>query len=276
MNIGIVGLGLIGGSLAKAIKKYSENKVFGYDLSSQVLQKAQKEGSVDSELFPENMGKCHIILLAIYPQATVKYVKDNKNYFSPNTILIDCCGVKKYICDEIQPIAAKNNFNFIGGHPMAGLEVAGYENSCAELYNNASMILTPKKDEKEEIIKTAAEFFLSLGFNHIEITTPENHDKNIAYTSQLAHVVSNAYIKSPGAAVHQGFSAGSYKDLTRVAKLEENMWTELFMENRDNLLNEINLLTKHLKEYATALENQDEKYLKELLKTGRKLKEEVD
>ena len=138
------------------------------------------------------------------------------------------------------------------------------------------MILTPEPQQTEAELTKISDFFLGQGFGHIEITSPEKHDKNIAYTSQLAHVVSNAYVKSPGAAVHKGFSAGSYKDLTRVAKLEETMWTELFLENKDFLLEEINTIMKHLGEYAAALADQDPVRLKDLLKAGRERKELVD
>ncbi|MDO4541235.1 MAG: prephenate dehydrogenase [Bacillota bacterium] len=276
MKIAIVGLGLIGGSIAKAIKKTGDHMVYGHDLNTAVLKAALADGAIDSVLDPKDLKTCRLILVAIYPQAAVEYIKSHCKDINPEATVIDCCGVKRYICQEIWPIGAQHGFTFIGGHPMAGLEVAGYENSNAELYNKASMILTPHPDTDEAKIQAAGEFFLSLGFGHIEITTPENHDKNIAYTSQLAHVVSNAYVKSPGAAVHKGFSAGSYKDLTRVAKLEENMWTELFLENDDFLLGEINTLMDNLQEYARALKKRDSEKLRQLLKAGRQRKELVD
>lgn len=276
MKIAVIGLGLIGGSLAKAIKQNKEHTVLGMDLNQEVLNKALKDNTIDAILNPEDLKTCHLVLVAIYPEAAIKYITQHQECFGSQTVVIDCCGVKRYICKAIEPIAKEKGFTFIGGHPMAGLEVAGYENSFAELYLKASMILTPPNDINEGILKDTSEFFLSLGFGHIEITSPENHDKNIAYTSQLAHVVSNAYVKSPGAAVHKGFSAGSYKDLTRVARLEENMWTELFLENDDFLLEEINTITAHLQEYATALKNRDADSLRELLRAGRLRKELVD
>lgn len=276
MKIAVIGLGLIGGSLAKAIKKHYNYTVLGADLNQDVLRAALADGAVDRKLTTKDLQDCDIVLLAIYPQATVEYIESHQGDFGPHTVVIDCCGVKRYICQKVWPWARQNGFTFIGGHPMAGLEVAGYENSLAELYNNASMILTPEPQQTEAELTKISDFFLGQGFGHIEITSPEKHDKNIAYTSQLAHVVSNAYVKSPGAAVHKGFSAGSYKDLTRVAKLEETMWTELFLENKDFLLEEINTIMKHLGEYAAALADQDPVRLKDLLKAGRERKELVD
>ncbi len=276
MKIAVIGLGLIGGSLAKAIKKNYNYTIVGEDINNNVLNTALEEGVIDAAATPELLKKCDIVLVALYPQATIDYITKNSHLWSSSTTIVDCCGVKRCVCQSLWPLAAEKGFTFIGGHPMAGLEVAGYENANAELYTNASMILTPEPEVKEELIKSLSEFFLGLGFGHIEITTPENHDKNIAYTSQLAHVVSNAYVKSPGAAVHKGFSAGSYKDLTRVAKLSEDMWTELFLENDDFLLTEIKLLVHHLQEYAEAIENRNAKSLHTLLKAGRERKELVD
>ena len=159
---------------------------------------------------------------------------------------------------------------------MAGMEVAGYENATPTLYRGASMILTPYAETPRYAVDRVGEFFLTLGFGHIEVTTAKRHDRNIAYTSQLAHVVSNAYVKSPGAVIHRGFSAGSFKDLTRVARLEETMWTELFLKNGDYLVKEIETIIGHLQEYADAIKKNQTETLCRLLKEGRERKEMVD
>ena len=189
---------------------------------------------------------------------------------------MDCCGIKEYVCQELMPFARDNGFVFVGAHPMAGIERSGFENSNHSMFNNASMILTPPKGVSIELLETLKKFWGAIGFTNLEITTPENHDRIIAYTSQLAHVVSSAYIKSPTAMDHYGFSAGSYKDMTRVARLNEKMWTELFMENKENLLNEINTMLVSLTQFRDAMAADDSARLCELLKDGRERKAEAD
>ena len=159
---------------------------------------------------------------------------------------------------------------------MAGTEHSGFEYSLASLFAGASMILTPYPDHDLACVEFAKEFFLKIGFGSVIITTPLIHDKRIAFTSQLAHVVSNAYVKSPTAINFKGFSAGSFRDLTRVAYLNETMWTELFLENRENLAEEIDCIADRLREYSAALKAEDAETLRQLLKEGRELKEKVD
>lgn len=276
MNIGIVGLGLIGGSMAKAIKTFRNDTIYAFDKNQEVLKKAMAEKIIDGILDDSAISRCDLLITAIYPKATIEYIEKQKHLISPNTVVIDCCGVKEYVCQGIAPIAQEKGFIFVGGHPMAGKECAGYDNSFDELFLFASMILTPYENTPQPILAALTHFFHSLGFGHVEITTAEIHDRNIAFTSQLAHIVSNAYVKSPRAEIHRGFSAGSYKDLTRVAKLEEAMWAELFLENKDNLLNEIETIIGHMKEYAIAMETDDSAKLQELLKIGRERKEAID
>lgn len=189
---------------------------------------------------------------------------------------MDSCGVKRVVCEPLWKVASENGFTFIGAHPMAGLHFSGFEYSDVGMFSEASMIIIPSKDVKIEDLETVKSLYLKLGFTNIQISTPEEHDKIIAYTSQLAHVVSNAYVKSPEAEVHKGFSAGSYKDLTRVAKLNETMWTELFLENEDNLINEVDGIIANLQKYSKALKEHDAVTLKALLKEGRERKEKID
>jgi prephenate dehydrogenase len=189
---------------------------------------------------------------------------------------MDCCGTKSAVCRELFPLAEKTGFTFIGAHPMAGLEYSGFDNAQRKLFNNASIILVPPQNTSLELLQKIKQFWRNLGFSDFEITTPERHDRIIAYTSQLAHVVSSAYIKSPTAVEHTGFSAGSYKDMTRVARLNENMWTELFLENSENLGKELDIVINNLTQYRTAIKNKDATVLKELLKQGRLCKEKAD
>lgn len=276
MLIGVTGLGLIGGSLAKAIKYSTDNTVLGYDIDRNVLLKAKLLGAIDDELTKEKIPECDIIITGLYPETTKEFIRENAKLFKKGAIVVDTCGVKKYVCEDMWKLAKANGFVFVGAHPMAGLHYSGFEHSKVTLFNNASMIIVPSSDNDIRDLEKVKKLFLSIGFTNIQLTSPEEHDKIIAFTSQLAHVVSNAYVKSPTAKLHQGFSAGSYKDLTRVAKLNETMWTELFLENRENLINEIDTIIKNLKEYSNALKNGDEATLKALLKDGRECKERID
>lgn len=275
MEIGIVGLGLIGGSLAKAISQNTDHTVYGFDISDQVVKKAVLVDAIEQPLTDKLLPQCDIVIVALYPQAAVDYVKDHADLFKKDCIVTDCCGIKKLVCDKLIPLAEEKGFLFVGGHPMAGLEHSGFTYAKKSLFNNASMVFTTTKGPIESISKLK-DLFTSIGFTNIEITTPEEHDRKIAFTSQLAHVVSNAYIKSPTAREHAGFSAGSYKDLTRVAKLNEDMWTELFLENPENLTYEIDTLIDNLKAYSDAIKAKDSKTLKALLKDGREKKAIID
>lgn len=276
MRIGIVGLGLIGGSIAKSIKQNTEHEVFGTDLQEPVLLKAQLLEAVDGRLTAEVMGICDYIILALYPGATVDFVKANGSGFKKGGVVIDCCGVKEAVCAEICPIAAERGFSYVGGHPMAGIEFSGFEHSQKSLFRHASMILTPQTDMGIQEMDRLKKFWLSLGFNHVQLSTPEEHDRMIAFTSQLAHVISSAYVKSPASLKHKGFSAGSYKDLSRVAKLNETMWTELFMLNRKNLVAEIDGMIGRLQEFRDAINDGREKDLRDLLREGTERKVLID
>lgn len=276
MRIGIVGLGLIGGSLAKALKYNTEHEVLGTDIDRGVLLKAKLLGAVDDELLPEQLSSCDLVITALYPQDTLDYITQHAQSFKKGAIVMDCCGVKRVICETLWQCAKENGFLFYGAHPMAGLHFSGFAYSDVHMFSNASMILLPPDNADINDLANLKHLFLSIGFTDIQISTPEEHDRIIAYTSQLAHVVSNAYVKSPQAQVHNGFSAGSYKDLTRVAKLNADMWTELFLDNVDNLTEELDGLIENLQQYSRALHEKDAKTLQALLKAGSDRKEKID
>ena len=276
MKIGIIGLGLIGGSMAKAIRLNTDHYVFGTDLDEKVITRAKIMEAINEELTQDKISECDMLIFALYPDATVETVKKYAPYIKKGAYLIDCAGVKEKVCNALPEIAKEYGFVFVGGHPMAGIEKIGFKYSDAGIFADASMILTPGNNVKIDELADIRIFFLSIGFGKITIKTPQDHDRIIAYTSQLAHVLSNAYVKSKTAEEHRGLSAGSFKDLTRVAYLNETMWTELFLENKTNLLSEIDVLINNLTEYKMALQNEDADELKELLKTGRELKEKLD
>ncbi len=276
MIFGIVGLGLIGGSLARSIKFHSDDTVYGADVNETALLQARMVNAIDGELTEEKIRDCDVVLVALYPRAAVDWALAHLDRFKPGSLVIDCCGVKRFVCERLFPAFAGNQAVFMGGHPMAGRERSGFSYAQDDLFENASMILAPAPGTDIETIRRVKEIFLSIGFGRVRFTTPREHDEMIAFTSQLAHVVSSAYVKTPLAPKHKGFSAGSFRDMTRVARLDETMWTELFLENDDLLLAETQHLIDRLTEYRDALRDRDETRLKALLKKGREIKEALE
>ena len=276
MNIGVVGLGLIGGSLAKAYKRAGA-KVYGQEKNKITLDFAMMSDAVDEELTDHNLNKCEVIFLAISPKQAVNWLEDNKDKLNEDNLVIDCCGTKRYVCKEGFRISKENGFKYAGGHPMAGYHKGGFKYSREDLFDNALFVLVPDDHNDIRMVKYITDIILRAGFRKVACTTKEDHDKVIAFTSQMPHVVSNAFIKSD-TALEEGtkISAGSYRDFTRVAYLDPDMWTELFIENRDNLKREIDILCNELMKYSKALENGDSNTLRELLKEGRDRKIEVD
>ena len=275
MTVGICGLGLIGGSMAKAYEA-AGHKVLGADIDKATLGYARLAGIIDGELDDNALGECELIFIALYPQKAIEYLERIAPLVSEKTVVIDLCGTKKLICEKGFALAKKYGFTFIGGHPMAGKQYSGIKYSSATLFKGAPMVLVPPKYDDISFIDGIKKMLAPAGFGRLSVTTAEAHDGMIAFTSQLAHVVSNAYVKSPTAKGHKGFSAGSYKDVTRVAWLNENMWTELFLENKEPLLFELDTIIKSLSEYRDAIENNDSETLRSLLKDGREAKEKID
>ena len=276
MIAGIVGLGLIGGSMAKSIRAHSAHRVLGFDRDPAALAAARAEGVIDGELTKETMGRCDVLMAALYPRVAVEFFLAHRDFIRPGALAVDLCGVKRAVCDTLFPALKDAPFTFMGGHPMAGREFSGYAASRGDLFERASMILTPPPGTDEETRRRAEAFFLEIGFARVTFSTPEEHDRMIALTSQLAHVVSGAYVRSPAAARHSGFSAGSFQDMTRVARLNETMWTELMMDNREDLSEELGGLIDRLRAYKAALDAGDADGLKRLLALGREAKEALD
>jgi prephenate dehydrogenase len=276
MNVGIVGLGLIGGSFAKAFKSKTEHTVFGLDRNEKTLAAATAQGALDGTLTQGNIGDMDLLLLALYPGDSVDYLTANGGLIKKGAVTLDACGVKRTVCERLTKVAAKNGFAFIGGHPMAGIARSGFSNANGELFKGAPMILTPDAGVEAALLDKLEGLFMSLGFGSVVLTTPAIHDEMIAYTSQLAHVLSSAYVKTEAAKKHRGFSAGSFGDMTRVARLNEAMWTELFLENADNLAAEIEGLAQRLSAYAAAIRENDGDKLFALLKEGRLRKEAIE
>lgn len=272
MNVLVVGLGLIGGSLCKAMKKYTYHNVAGSDINSDIEYAALRDVAID-EVFDGDYSKYELIVIALFPEAAEKYFRENSAKISRNTLITDVCGIKGEFSQRMKKIAEENELRYVGIHPMAGKEFGGYYNSSADLFVKANFIVAPFGDSSEAdtiLLKKLAE---EIGAGKIVVTTPENHDKMIAYTSQLAHIVSSAYVKSPELGLECGFSGGSFQDMTRIATMNERMWTDLFMQNREYLQYELDLLIKNLKKYSEALLNGDAETMKNLIAEGRELKE---
>lgn len=275
MTVGILGLGLIGGSMARAYAK-AGHTVLAADTDEDMFRFAQLTGAVHGVLDESNIGACDLLLLAIYPDGSASWLERHAHLVSPAALVMDLCGIKDEICRRCFPMAKKYGFTFIGGHPMAGSHFSGFKYSRSNLFQGAPMVLVPARFDDMQLLDRAKEALSPCGFSRFSVCTAEEHDRLIAFTSQMPHVLSNAYIKSPTALQHKGFSAGSYKDLTRVAWLNAKMWAELCMENRENMLFELNAYIENLRTYQKALEEQDMQALIALLDEGRKRKEEVD
>ena len=275
MKVGICGLGLIGGSMAKAYKA-AGHTVYAYDINSASLGYAALAGITDGTLDEATIKECELIFIALYPQEAVRYLEQSAPDINKDTIVIDLCGTKKQICDSGFALAKKYGFTFVGGHPMAGTQYSGIKYAKENLFRGAPMVIVPPIYDDIYFLEKIKNLLSPAMFGKITVTTAEEHDRMIAFTSQLAHVVSNAYVKSPTAQEHKGFSAGSYKDMTRVAWLNEYMWSELFLENKEPLLFEIDSIIASLSEYREAIANDDAETLTSLLRDGRIAKERVD
>ena len=256
MKVGILGLGLIGGSLARAYS-IAGHSVLAQERDASILSFAMLAGAVDGELNDEAIPSCDLILLAIYPDGSARWLEEHAHQISRETLVMDCCGVKDEICRRCFPLARRFGFTFVGGHPMAGSHFSGFKYSRASLFRGAPMVLVPPVFDDMELLSRVKDALAPCEFGSFSVTTAQDHDRMIAFTSQMPHILSNAYIKSPTALEHKGFSAGSYKDLTRVAWLNPQMWAELFLENRENVLRELDYYIESLRAYQEAIRQED-------------------
>ena len=275
-TVGVLSLGLIGGSFAKAFIRGGYT-VYAYDVASSSMHKAQAD-CVAGTLDDTNIGACELIVLAGYPDVCKRWLEAHAASIAADALVIDTAGVKRALCQACTNIAAEHSWTFIGCHPMAGTQFSGYGHARASLFVNAPLVvcLPENYPGTSELLGRLRLLLEPCGFASFTCATPEFHDEQIAYTSQLAHVVSNAYVKSPAAQAHKGFSAGSYKDLTRVARLNATMWTELFLDNADKLSAEIGTLIQNLQAYKDALDTNDAHTLHALLEEGDRLKKEAE
>ncbi len=275
MNVGILGLGLIGGSLARAYA-LAGHTVYATQRNETMLSFAMLAGAVHGRLTEETIPSCDLILLAIYPGGSASWLEQNAHLVSKSALVIDCCGTKEHICRRCFPLAKACGFTFVGGHPMAGSQFSGFKYSRATLFKGQPMVLVPPVYDDILLLDRVKDALKPCQFGSFSVTTAQDHDRMIAFTSQMPHILSNAFIKSPTARNHRGFSAGSYRDLTRVAWLNPGMWAELFLENKENVLFELDYYIQSLSAYRDAIAAEDEKHLISLLEEGKQRKEEVD
>lgn len=273
MTIGVIGMGLIGGSLCRAFCQYTPHRVLGTTRNHKTVEFALSVGGIHGEL--TDYKEADVVFVALPPQTTLDFLLEHVEDFKPGAIVADICGVKQPIVDAVDQLYYDHGVHYIGTHPMAGKEKAGFANADYDLYKNASYIITPTELTDQESVKTLSELMTSIGFTRIEITTPQRHDTIISYTSQLAHVVSSAYIKSPTSALTLGFTAGSFQDMTRVAKLDPDMWTALFAMNKAPLVKEMDILIENLRVFREALNGDRLDEVWSLLDKGRILREDV-
>ena len=279
-KIAIVGLGLIGGSFAKALQAANKRssapryEVLGVDRTPAVLERAQAEGAISGEA--TDLAQVDFAVVALPPVPTRNFLQTRGKEFRSGTIVFDVCGVKKELCDFVRALTDRK-YAFFGCHPMAGREVSGFASALPTLFLHASFVITRAEGlgQDEAKLEDLKELVRELGFEKIAEMTPEAHDRGIAFTSQLCHLVSSAYVKSDALGARDGLTAGSFRDLSRVAYLDENLWTELFLENRLNLLHETEQMIAHLAEYRDALQNGDAPKLKSLLAEGKALAENI-
>lgn len=274
MNIVISGLGIIGGSYAKAIKKYTDHTVIGINRSEKPLKMALECGAIDKIGTKEDLKTADMLILGTFPMAAVEFIEKNGDYINNGCIVTDTCGIKGKICPEMVRLSEKYGFTFVGTHPMAGKETNGFESADADLFVNASCIIVPCKADNTAVT-FVSDFVRAIGFTQTPVVTPQVHDRMIAFTSQVPHVMACAYVLSPVCKNHKGFSAGSYRDVSRVAKINAKLWTELFLENKEPLTAELDTLIDNLTQIRNSIANNDDQGLCKQLQMSRQVKEEL-
>lgn len=274
MKVLICGLGLIGASLAKTLKKNTTHTVLGWNRTPSVTEKALRDGVIDrTGDIDELMSDADITFVNFYPDAIVPFILEHKNSFKKDSIVTDSCGIKTKICKELEH--EKLNFYYVGAHPMAGREVGGYDNSQDTLFDKASFIVTPYENTPRNKVDALVGLAQDMKFARTVVTTPEHHDEMIAFTSQIAHVLACSYVLSPLAPMHPGYSAGSYRDVSRVARINAEMWSDLFIDNKDALVREVDDLVSNLMKFKYNILNEDRQALCDLMNKANSIKEEI-
>lgn len=267
-KIAVIGLGIIGGSICAALMK-AGFAVDGTDINEENISYAVKKGYIQKKA--DDLSVYDVVFIAVPPAATISLLENTK--FKDGALVSDICGVKEVI--EKAVYAKPRNYRYVGIHPMAGKETSGIRSAGADLFQKANLIIVHAKQTQEKDVDEMKEYAKAMGFGRIVECSAEEHDKKIALTSQLAHIVSNAYVKSEQVKGCDGFTGGSFQDMTRIAGVDEKIWTQLYMHNREYALEELKGLINHLIVYRDALQNNDEKVLSDALKEGRLTRETI-
>lgn len=274
MKIVIWGLGLIGGSMAKALKQNTSHQVLGMDVNQDSLLDACSCGAIDGKASTEDLKTADMVYLCVYPEAALEFARDYGPLLRPGCVLTDTCGVKAAVCAGMDELRGTGQYTFVAGHPMAGKELSGFSASDPSIFVGASYIVVPQ-DAPDWAVEQVEEQARAMGFGRIVHTTPQHHDQMIAYTSQIPHALACAYVASPRCREHQGFSAGSYRDVSRVANINDVLWSRLFLDNQQALVEELDQLQADLKAIRDAVAAGDEPALRELLHKAGEIKRRV-
>lgn len=265
-NIAIVGLGLIGGSYAKALSILKPKKIYGIDLDRSVLDKAFHMGIIDEGYCHGNevLKKADLVIMALYPEDTVKFVKDNRLNFKSGAVITDTCGVKQMVIEEINSFLPET-IEFVGAHPMAGKESWGLDASSEDIFTNCNYIITPCSKNSEKSIILIEKMARAIGCRNVVYVNPSEHDRIMSYASQLPHVIAVSLMHSSMFKDGAGqFIGGSFRDSTRVADINSKLWTQLFMLNSDNLVDEIERFEEALEEIKVAIKSENRNALENI------------
>lgn len=278
MNICIIGLGLVGGTYALALRENPKiNKITAIDIDQEAINKALELGIIDNggtdskDFLPE----ADLVIISLYPKLILDFIKDNLDNFKKGAIITDAAGVKKSIMDEVNKIPLEADFIF--GHPMAGREKIGLQYADKNIFKNANYILTPNEKNRSENIATLKEIIYSMGFKNVSEITADAHDEIISFTSQLTHAIAVALVNSDNMKFDTNrFVGDSYRDLTRIAKINSKLWSELFLENKENLIHKIDAFQEKMEYIKNALLNDDADALEKEFQESTKRRELID
>lgn len=274
MKIIIAGLGIIGGSIAKALKQNTPHQVLGMDVNEDSLLDACSCGAIDGKAGMEDIRTADMVYLCVYPETALEFAREYGPLLKEGCVLTDTCGIKAAVCAGMEELRGTGRYVFVPGHPMAGKERSGFAASDPSIFVGASYIIVPGS-APQWAVDMVEEQALLMGFGRIVRTDPERHDQMIAFTSQVPHALACAYVLSPRCRDHKGFSAGSYRDVSRVANINAELWSRLFLDNREALTRELDELIGNLSAIRDAVRAGDEESLRGLLKRAGDIKREV-
>lgn len=277
LNITVVGLGLIGGSYAMAIRELNPKKLYAVDIDEEAIHDAEKNGIIDKGYVNADipLKESDLVIICLYPKLVKNFIKDNIQHFKNGAVITDVTGIKGRFIEEVNQIL-REDLDFVFGHPMAGREQKGLKFASKEVFKGANYIITPIERNKEENIKFLEELIRKIGFRNVVRISPEKHDKIIGFTSQLPHVIAVSLVNSDELGIDTGsYTGDSYKELTRIAQINSELWTELFMGNKDNLIKEIEVFQENIAMVKNAIINEEKSLLTELLEKASKKRKEM-